>query len=106
MFIGCKEVIADYWNFRSSTYTNGTNGFDEEERMVWKQVFENSVSGKRLRVLDVGTGAGFLALLFAEMGHEVTGMDLSEGMLKKAKNNADSMGLKIDLSWGCGKSAF
>jgi len=30
-------------------------------------------------------GTGFLALLFAEMGHKVTGIDLSAGMLKKAK---------------------
>jgi len=97
----CKEVIANYWNFRSSTYTNGVNGFDEEERKVWKQILENSlVSGKRLKVLDVGTGTGFLALLFAEMRHEVTGIDLSEGMLEKAKHNADNMGLKIDLFHG------
>jgi ubiquinone/menaquinone biosynthesis C-methylase UbiE len=48
----------------------------------------------------VGTGTGFLALLFAEMGHEVTGIDLSEGMLEKAKHNADNMGLEIDLFYG------
>ncbi len=90
IFIDCKEVIADYWNFRSSTYKNGVNGFDEDERTVWKQIFEKSLfSGKRLKVLDVGTGTGFLALLFAEMGYEVTGIDLSEGMLEKAKHNAD-----------------
>lgn len=98
VFIDCKEVIANYWNFRSSTYTNGVNGFDEEERTVWKQIFENSLTfGKRLKILDVGTGTGFLALLFAGMGHEVTGIDLSECMLEKAKNNADNMGLEIDF---------
>ena len=101
VLIGCKKVIANYWDFRSSTYTNGVNGFDEEERTVWKQIFENSLaSGKRLKVLDVGTGAGFLALLFAEMGHEVTGIDLSEGMLEKAKQNANNMGLEIGLFHG------
>ncbi|AKB38342.1 Methyltransferase [Methanosarcina siciliae C2J] len=105
IFIDCKEVIANYWNFRSSTYTNGVNGFDEEERTIWKQNFEKSlVSGKRLKVLDVGTGTGFLALLFAEMGHKVTGIDLSEGMLEKAKRNADNMGLEIDLFHGDAES--
>jgi ubiquinone/menaquinone biosynthesis C-methylase UbiE len=53
-----------------------------------------------LKVLDVGTGAGFLALLFAEMGHEVTGVDLSAGMLEKAKHNAEHMGLEVDFFYG------
>lgn len=99
--IDCKKVIANYWNIRSSTYTNGVNGFDEEERCVWKQTFENSLPpNERLKILDVGTGVGFLALLFAEMGHEVTGIDLSAGMLEKAKYNAENMGLEIDFIHG------
>jgi ubiquinone/menaquinone biosynthesis C-methylase UbiE len=77
------------------------NGFDEEERTVWKRIFEKSLTPcKRLKVLDVGTGAGFLALLFAEMGHDVTGIDISEGMLEKAKNHAENMGLEIDFFHG------
>jgi Methylase involved in ubiquinone/menaquinone biosynthesis len=101
ILIDCKKVIASYWNIRSSTYTNGVNGFDEEERAVWKQIFESSLSSsKHLNVLDVGTGAGFLALLFAEMGHKVTGIDLSLGMLEKAKHNAQNMGLDIEFSHG------
>lgn len=48
----------------------------------------------------MGTGTGFLALLFAEMGHKVTGIDLSTGMLKKAKHNAENMELKIDFFHG------
>lgn len=48
----------------------------------------------------MGTGTGFLALLFAEMGHKVTGVDLSVGMLEKAKRNADDMDLEIDFFHG------
>lgn len=48
----------------------------------------------------MGTGAGFLALLFAEMGHNVTGVDLSPGMLEKAKHNAEHMGLEVDFFYG------
>ncbi|MGB9926777.1 MAG: class I SAM-dependent methyltransferase [Methanosarcina sp.] len=99
--IDCKKVIANYWNFRAATYKNGINSFDEEERRIWKQTLESFLPfNKSLKILDVGTGAGFLALLFAEMGHEVTGVDLSEGMLEKAKSNAENLGLKIDFSHG------
>ncbi|WP_440947045.1 class I SAM-dependent methyltransferase [Methanosarcina sp. T3] len=34
------------------------------------------------------------------MGHEVTGIDLSEGMLEKAKQSADNMGFEIGLFHG------
>ena len=39
----------------------------------------------RLEVLDVGCGTGEIGLLFAELGHHVTGLDLSEKMLAKAR---------------------
>ena len=39
----------------------------------------------RLEVLDVGCGTGEIGLLFAEPGHHVTGLDLSEKMLAKAR---------------------
>ena len=48
----------------------------------------------------MGTGAGFLALIFAEMGHKVTGVDLSAGMLEKAKYNAENMGLEVNFFYG------
>jgi SAM-dependent methyltransferase len=38
-----------------------------------------------LTVLDVATGSGILAAAFAGRGHAVTGLDLSERMLKRAR---------------------
>ena len=40
--------------------------------------------GKRLRVLDVGTGTGYFAVLLSRLGHEVTGIDLTPAMLTEA----------------------
>lgn len=39
-------------------------------------------------MLDVGAGTGFLAFLAAELGHKVTGIDLAEGMLAVAREQA------------------
>ena len=54
----------------------------------------------RLRVLDVGTGTGTLALLAAELGHSVTGIDLSDGMLAEARRKAAEAGLAVELRVG------
>ena len=96
-----KNVVEDYWNFRCASYTNGITGFCEEEREAWKQILSDALpSGKHLKVLDVGTGAGFLALLLAEMGHEVSGVDISVGMLEKARQNAGKLGVDVNFSLG------
>lgn len=43
---------------------------------------------------------GFSPFSLLRWGHKVTDVDLSAGMLKKAKHNADNMGLKIDFFHG------
>ncbi|WP_020524084.1 class I SAM-dependent DNA methyltransferase [Catelliglobosispora koreensis] len=37
------------------------------------------------RVLDIGCGTGIVAALFQQAGYEVTGLDVSEAMLKRAR---------------------
>lgn len=46
------------------------------------------------RILDVGCGAGETTLLTAQIGHEVTGLDVSTSLLKLAKARAQ----KADLA--------
>jgi ubiquinone/menaquinone biosynthesis C-methylase UbiE len=93
-----KESISQYWDWRSQSYTNGSHGFEEEEKAVWKRELDAFVRGRRYkRVLDVGTGPGFMALILAEMGFDVTGVDISIGMIEKARENAQAMGLQVDF---------
>ncbi|XRP97186.1 class I SAM-dependent methyltransferase [Methanocaldococcus sp. 16A] len=90
-----KNYIKKYWDMRSETYDNspGHSGLPE----VWKSVLYETFGDKKLRILDVGTGTGFLAILLAELGHEVVGIDLSEKMLERAKNKAKDRGLDIEF---------
>jgi ubiquinone/menaquinone biosynthesis C-methylase UbiE len=52
------------------------------------------------RVLDVGTGTGRAALLFARGGAQVTGVDASEPMLAVARQRAKDEGLAIRFLTG------
>ncbi len=85
-----KQNIARIWDVSSETYDSheGHGIKSEAEREAWKNVFKNLLPPGRLKVLDVGCGTCEIGLLFAEMGHHVTGLDLSEKMLSKAREKA------------------
>ena len=55
---------------------------------------------QRRRILDVGTGTGRAALLFARGGAEVTGIDASEEMLKIARARAGREGVAVQFRVG------
>lgn len=48
--------------------------------------------GKRLDILDVGTGTGYFAILLSAAGHRVTGIDLTPAMLAEAESTARTLG--------------
>ena len=99
-----KRKIGDYWKDAGEEYDNYP-GFDtEEEKEEWKKFLSNEIGENKLRILDAGTGTGFLALPLAEMRHDVVGIDLSEGMLSRAIKKAKERGLNPDLRFGDAES--
>lgn len=95
-----KQQIEEYWDWRSTSYTNGATSLGEEEREIWKQSLLPYLGTGPLKVLDIGTGKGFLALLFADMGHEVTAIDISQSMLEKAQRESIKRNLDIKFKKG------
>jgi SAM-dependent methyltransferase len=51
-------------------------------------------------VLDSGCGTGEHSLLFADRGHEVVGVDLSEPAIERARARAEARGLQVDFQVG------
>jgi len=96
-----KEMIRDYWDYRSEVYSTGIVEYSKEERTAWKNMLSSALNRReQLEILDVGTGPGQLALMFAEMGHHVTAVDLSTNMLDKARKNALKRSLDINFIQG------
>jgi ubiquinone/menaquinone biosynthesis C-methylase UbiE len=74
----------------------------EYKYFVWKILRRGIKNG---RVLDIGTGSGRLAIELARAAgtnFEITGLDVSENMLKKAAENVrqEGIGEKINLVTG------
>jgi len=51
-------------------------------------------NGTKLEIFDAGCGMGQMALWFARAGHHITGCDISEKMLSKAKTSFEAERLK------------
>ena len=92
-----KEEIRKYWNSRGKDYDKSPGHSALPE--VWKDILAGVFEGK-MKILDVGTGTGFLAFILTELGHDVVGIDLSEGMLEVAREKAEKFGLKIEFKIG------
>lgn len=96
-----KDKILEYWDFRSSEYHTEYAKCMDEEMEIWKSIFsEILLPDKKIRVVEVGTGPGILAISLASMGHSVTGVDLSEKMLERAAVNAKKKRVNILLVRG------
>ncbi|MDF1618044.1 class I SAM-dependent methyltransferase [Petrocella sp. FN5] len=71
-------------------FTQGTRG---ECDFIEKELnFDQS-----LKILDVGCGTGRHAIELTKRGYQITGIDLSDAQLKKAKEKAKANNLKIDF---------
>jgi ubiquinone/menaquinone biosynthesis C-methylase UbiE len=91
------DTIRRWWDDDASVYDDsaGHSISDPVEAAAWRRALEATLPDPVARVLDVGTGTGSLALLMAELGHAVTGLDLSEGMLERARTKANEAGAAI-----------
>ena len=84
-----QQQLSDFWSKRPTSRPAGTMEVrTEEEHQAWLNALRPLLRPRPLDVLDVGTGQGFLALLFADLGHRVIGVDTAEGMLTAAHAHA------------------
>lgn len=91
-----KEQIVHYWEKRSESFLEQRRSeLANPIAKRWMKEIEKQIpAGGRLKILDVGCGAGFFSILLAKEGHEVFGIDLTPEMIENAiqlaeEENAD-----------------
>ena len=91
-----KEQIIHYWEKRSESFLEQRRSeLANPIAKRWMKEIEKQIpAGRRLKILDVGCGAGFFSILLAKEGHEVFGIDLTPEMIENAiqlaeEENAD-----------------
>jgi len=103
-----KATITAAWDHGAAAYDRiPRHGvLHDDERTAWRRLVaailgDATHSGMpRRQVLDVGTGTGTLALLAAELGHDVIAIDLSERMILAARRKSIESGIAVDWRIG------
>ena len=93
------EEIHSYWDGRAEGYSKvNQEELNGEQKEKWLQVLRERFPDRRpeeVRVLDVGTGPGFFAVILAENHYQVTAVDYTEAMLAQARKNAGELADRI-----------
>jgi len=84
-----KELFENYGlKYDNENFTQGTIG---ECNFIEKEISYN----KNIRILDIGCGTGRHSIELTKRGYTVVGIDLSESLLKRAKEKASEQNLHI-----------
>jgi ubiquinone/menaquinone biosynthesis C-methylase UbiE len=95
-FATYEDENIHYWTNRSSGYSSvNQEELASQQKNVWGRQISGRIAARfpgrkpeTIRVLDVGTGPGFFAIILAQMGYQVTAVDYTASMLEEARHNA------------------
>ncbi len=83
-----------YWDTVAATFDDEPDhGLrDPAVRSAWREHLQRWLPHGRRSILDAGCGTGSLAVLLAQLGYQVTGVDRSAAMLARAGDKATAAG--------------
>ena len=86
------EILFDNYGqkYDNECFTQGTTG---ECDFIEKEINSN----KELKIIDIGCGTGRHSIELSKRGYTITGIDLSESLLEKAREKAKQNNLQLDF---------
>lgn len=103
-----ENRVTAYWTKRAKDFnTVRRNELRDPITRRWQEAILPYLPEGQLDILDVGTGTGYFAVLLTELGHRVTGIDLTPAMLNAARQNCAELGVSAEfLEMDAQKLAF
>ncbi len=94
-----KSRIEHYWSHRAEAFQGQRiREFEDEKRRLWlEEIYRYIPPDRYCRVLDLGTGTGFLALVLAAEGHDAVGVDLTPEMIQRARMTAGLLDINAEF---------
>lgn len=91
------DEVRLFWDADAPTYDRSPTHLPRSPavRAAWTAALSRLLPAYACRVLDVGAGTGFLSLMAARLGHEVTALDISAQMLDRLLESARRENLDI-----------
>lgn len=93
------QATRQLWDEAAATFDNEPDhGLrDPVVRAAWLALLREWLPQAPKRILDIGCGTGSLSLLMSELGHEVSGIDLSPAMIDQANAKAQASSKQINF---------
>jgi SAM-dependent methyltransferase len=91
------QELRQYWDGLASTFDDEPDHGLREPLVLeaWQDALKRWLPTAKAMILDIGCGTGSLSVIFAGLGHTVTGIDLSPTMVSLAEAKAKSYGYQI-----------
>jgi SAM-dependent methyltransferase len=96
------DQIRQYWDDDALVYDISPRHQPTDASVVaaWTAAVKRVLPAAPARVLDCGAGTGFLSLIAARLGHRVTALDMSAGMLEVLRQKAGSEQVSVEIQIG------
>jgi ubiquinone/menaquinone biosynthesis C-methylase UbiE len=96
------EQVRRYWDDFAAEYDQAPDHglLDSDIRAAWKDLLRTWLPSRPARVADLACGTGSLAVLAAELGHQVSGVDLSGEMVARARAKTAPFGSAVEVVQG------
>lgn len=89
-----EKMVLDYWTVRAHDFgIVRRNEIRDGVSERWGAELDALLPQRKLRILDVGTGTGYFAVLFGAKGHDVMGIDLTPAMIDEATALSVELGI-------------